>query len=122
MENSPKTTVYFDGHCPLCRREISFYKACRGGALIEWVDAANVGQDKLGEDLDRTEALKRLYVRDTKSRLVSGGAAFTAIWKELPAFRPLAFFFGLPAMAPLLEFFYNVFLKVRPLLHRLLLS
>lgn len=37
---SGKLTVYYDGACPLCRREIEFYRRRRGADAIEWVDAA----------------------------------------------------------------------------------
>jgi hypothetical protein len=32
-------TVYFDGMCPVCSREIATYRQLHGGGAINWVDA-----------------------------------------------------------------------------------
>ena len=32
-------TVFYDGACPLCNREISFYKRQRGFVRLNWLEA-----------------------------------------------------------------------------------
>lgn len=121
MTEAQKTTVYFDGACPLCRREIFFYRSCKGASQIDWVDASKANEENFGPDLSRSQAMGQLYVRDKKNRLVSGGEAFTEIWHELSMFKLLAFVFRLPLMRSLLEGAYCLFLKIRPALHKVVL-
>jgi len=122
MSYAPKITVFFDGSCPLCRREIKFYKTCSGESEINWVDASIANQEQLGPGLSRSQAMSRLYVRDKMNHLVSGSAAFVEIWDKLKIFRPLSIIFRPSLMQSLLEGSYWLFLKIRPTLHRLALS
>lgn len=73
-----RLTVYYDGACPLCRREIAFYSSRRGAGAIRFVDASDT-DPALGSDLDRCAALARFHVRRADGRLVSGAAGFIAI-------------------------------------------
>lgn len=107
--------VYFDGACPLCSLEIRHYAArCRADELV-FVDVAADDADT-GRDLTRREALSRFHVRLTDGRLLSGAAAFIAIWRRLPGWRFAARLAMLPGMAAALEVGYRLFLPVRPLL------
>jgi len=108
-------TVYFDGACPLCRREIAHYRERAGAESIRWVDVAAVEAGALGEGLDRDAALARLHVRGADGRLVSGAAAFAAIWRRLPAYAWLGRLASPRPVQWLLEGGYRGFLTVRRL-------
>jgi ubiquinone biosynthesis monooxygenase Coq7 len=118
MSAEPVLTVYYDGACPLCRREIGFYRGCRGAEGVAWVDVA-ASAAAPAADLPRADALARFHVRDADGRLVAGGAAFAALWRALPGFRPLGRLFASPRLRPLLARAYDAFLGVRPYLQRL---
>lgn len=108
-------TVYFDGACPLCRREIAHYRTREGAAELTWVDVTASGVAELGVDLDREAALARLHVRREDGSLVSGAEAFATIWSRLPAYAWLG---RLAAWGPvlfILELGYRAFLNVRRL-------
>jgi 2-polyprenyl-6-hydroxyphenyl methylase/3-demethylubiquinone-9 3-methyltransferase len=116
MESAEQTcTVYFDGACPLCRREIAHYRERAGAESIRWVDVASAEAAALGEDLDRDAALARLHVRGADGRLFSGAAAFAAIWQRLPAYAWLGRVASQPPVRWLLEGGYRGFLAVRRL-------
>jgi len=118
MSAEPALTVYYDGACPLCRREIGFYRDCRGAEAVAWVDIAGSAEAP-APDLPRAAALARFHVRGADGRLVSGGAAFAELWRALPGFRPLGRLFGRPLPGRVLARGYEAFLGLRPRLQRL---
>lgn len=107
-------TVYYDGACPICVREIGFYRRQAGADLICWTDVGHDGAADIAPDLSRCEALARFTVRGVDGKLVSGGRAFVVIWQSLPRFRWLASVFRPKPCAWLLEQAYRVFLLLRP--------
>ena len=115
-----RTTVFYDGACPLCRREIAFYRRRRGAEAVLWRDVSQAKDVKAASGLSTSQALARFHVVRANGALVSGGDAFRALWQELPAFRPLAFLFSLPGLRRLLNMAYNSFLKMRPAILRLI--
>ena len=72
-------TIYFDGSCPLCRREIALYRRLPGADRLQWVDVSAGAM--LGEGLSCEAAMRRFHVRDDSGRLLSGGAAFARLWR-----------------------------------------
>jgi len=111
-------TVYFDGQCPICTREIQFYRRQRGADNVNWIDVTKVGLLDLPFGLTQDEALARFHIVNFKGQLVSGGEAFSALWLSLPAFRWAGKFFQINFFASLLETMYKIFLPCRPLLQR----
>lgn len=113
--SSTSCTVYFDGACPVCRREIAHYRRQRGSESIAWVDASSCDQEELGPGLDRSVVLSRFHVRNADGTLSSGAAAFVAVWHRLPALSWLAALASTRPVLALLEAGYSIFLRVRPL-------
>ena len=114
---APELTIYFDGSCPLCRREIAMYRDLPASQALQWVDVS-AGQP-LGEGLSCEAAMRRFHVREANGRLLSGGAAFARLWRALPGWRVLGWVFAWPPLSWLLELAYRVFLPIRPALQRL---
>lgn len=113
-----KPTVYFDGACPVCRREIAVYQRGAGAEAVCWVDASACPPDALGGDLPRDQALARLHLRQADGRLVHGAAAFLAMWAALPQHPRLgqmARLLDRPLIVRLLDAAYTAFLRVRRL-------
>ena len=111
-------TVYYDGACPLCSREIATYRRLEGAEGLRWVDISTASAQELGGDLSREQALSRFHVRDEQGRLVSGAAGFVAIWRRLPGLRWLAWVAARPPVSWLLEPAYRGFLRIRPFITR----
>ncbi|MDP3584246.1 MAG: DUF393 domain-containing protein [Thiobacillus sp.] len=111
-------TVYYDGGCPVCTREIGFYQRRRGAGRIRWVNLAHCTDEDLGTDLSRAAATARLHARRSDGLLVSGARAFAALWQTLPAFRLAGRVAALPGIVHGLEGGYRGFLKVRRLWRR----
>ena len=114
---APTLTIYYDGSCPLCRREIAFYRHQAATAPLEWVDVS-ASTATLGADLSCEAAMRRFHVRDANGQLLSGGAAFARLWRALPGWRVLGWCFAWPPLSWALEAAYRAFLPVRPKLQR----
>ncbi len=109
-------TVYYDGACPLCRREIGLYRGLPSDGALCFVDVADPAQPLPAA---REQLLERFHVAHPDGRLDSGARAFLALWAALPGWRWLARLGALPGVTPLLEAAYRVFLRVRPAMQRL---
>ncbi len=114
MHGHDRPTAYYDGTCPLCAREIGFYRRQKGAARICWVDIGAIDSAHVAPDLPRADALARFTVRDVDGSLVSGSEAFIRIWIYLPRFRWLAKIFAVQPFAWMLGQAYRLFLEVRP--------
>ena len=109
-------TVWYDGGCPLCRREIALMQRLDRAQAITFVD---VDQADGGScPIDRADLLARFHARED-GVLLSGAAAFAAMWRTIPRLRWLGLAAKAPGMLPLLEHAYRAFLRVRPRLQRL---
>jgi predicted DCC family thiol-disulfide oxidoreductase YuxK len=114
--NASGLTIYFDGSCPLCRREIALYQGLAPREPLHWVDVS-AGQ-ALGEGLSCEAAMRRFHVREAGGLLLGGGAAFARLWRALPRWRVLGWCFAWPPLSWLLELAYRAFLPLRPRLQR----
>ncbi len=81
---------------------------------IQFVDVAD---DGAACPLDRTLLLARLHAEED-GRMLSGAAAFAAMWRAIPLLRPLGLAARTPWVLALLERSYVAFLRVRPMLQR----
>ncbi|MFN3515809.1 MAG: thiol-disulfide oxidoreductase DCC family protein [Novosphingobium sp.] len=112
----PRVTVWFDGACPLCRREIALIRRLDWRGRIAFVD---VTKADAACPLDRAQLLARFHASE-KGTILSGAAAFAAMWRAVPLLWPLGQFARLPLVLPVLERAYLAFLLVRPRLQALL--
>jgi demethoxyubiquinone hydroxylase (CLK1/Coq7/Cat5 family)/predicted DCC family thiol-disulfide oxidoreductase YuxK len=106
-------TVYFDGACPVCAREIAVYRRQRGAEACAWVDVTRCSDVDLGPGLTREAALARLHVRDGNGRLASGARGFAVLWRALPGTGWLGRLAAFGPMPWLLEAGYRGFLVLR---------
>lgn len=109
-----KATLYYDGACPVCAREIVMYRRQPGADGINWVDAADCDAARLGPGLTREAALARLHLRLPDGRLLDGAAAFAELWRQLPRWAWLGRLLGTGWRLRALEVAYRLFLRLRP--------
>ncbi|MBS9719560.1 DUF393 domain-containing protein [Tianweitania sp. BSSL-BM11] len=110
-----KLIIWFDGSCPLCRREIALMKRLDRRGAIDFIDIAS--SDVEDCPVDRAELLARFHACEN-GQLLSGAAAFAAMWRAIPLLRPLGKLARIPIMLRVLEHVYKAFLRVRPRLQR----
>lgn len=114
VDEAERLTVFYDGACPLCRREIDFYRRRKGAQSLDWVDVSRCAGETVTPGLTKAEAMARFHVKRADGRLASGGLAFAQLWAALPGFRPLGLVLQWPPLAWLTERGYRLFLKLRP--------
>ena len=108
-------TVYFDGACPVCSREIAAYQRQAGAERRIWVDASTCPESALGSGLSRADALARFHVRRADGSLVDGMRGFALLWRALPRVAWLGRLTSIWPIPTLLDGAYVVFLQMRRL-------
>jgi predicted DCC family thiol-disulfide oxidoreductase YuxK len=115
MENKANNvSVYYDGACPVCTKEIGFYQRQVGAGDINWVDVARCDDNALPMGVTREAALARFHVVNAKG-MTDGAPAFIALWCALPRFRFIGRVLSVPPMPTLLNWAYAAFLRLRKL-------
>lgn len=79
-------TVYYDGQCGLCRREIAYYKRIQPVNVFNWVDITQNADVLKEHNITLVAALKHLHVLDNNKQLKRGLDAFLVIWQALGGF------------------------------------
>lgn len=116
VSQSPdRVIVWFDAECPLCVREIALMRRLDRRGAIEFINV----HDGAACPLDRETLLARLHARDVDGQLLSGAAAFAAMWRALPLLRPLGLAARWRPCLAVLEVGYRLFLRLRPRLQSL---
>lgn len=107
-------TIYFDGLCQLCSREIAlFQRRVRDGSLA-YVDIADEAFRASDHGLDPVQIHRTMHVRLEDGRIVTGLDALIAMWEFVPGFRWLAKLSRFPLIRPLARVGYSVFAYIRP--------
>jgi predicted DCC family thiol-disulfide oxidoreductase YuxK len=110
-----KCTMFYDGGCPLCSKEVKFYKDLDTKAAVNWIDISSTHTapaelESRGINLDK--AMARLHVLDGNN-MREGASAFVALWKNLPYFSLLVPLFKVPGVLEIAEAGYTFFAKRR---------
>ena len=113
-----KSTLYFDGSCPLCRAEIGYYRRKDQAGSLCFVDVSESTASP-PDGMTQQRAMQRFHVRAGDGRVLSGAAAFVEVWTRLPKWRWAARAASLPGVLAVLELGYRMFLPVRPFISRL---
>ncbi|APG28322.1 hypothetical protein A7E78_10955 [Syntrophotalea acetylenivorans] len=124
MGRSPKIlfplTVFYDGNCPVCSREIFHYRPLNRAGRLDFIDISAPSFDAAARGLDQAALMKAMHVQDAAGRLYLGVDAFRALWLGLPGlrYRCLSQLLGLPGVHLLAVLGYRVFARFRHLLPR----
>jgi predicted DCC family thiol-disulfide oxidoreductase YuxK len=111
---NPAVTVWYDSECPLCIREINLMRRLDKRHVIDFVEI----QTAVGCPIDTDELMKRFHAQERGQPIVSGAAAFAAMWRAIPILKPLGLLARFKPALWVLERMYRGFLKIRPWLQR----
>lgn len=82
------------------------------------IDFVDVAEPTAACPIDRRDLLARFHASED-GVLLSGAAAFAAMWRAIPVLRPLGLLARSPRILATLERAYLSFLRLRPRLQRL---
>lgn len=74
----------------------------------------DIGSSDAACPIDRSALLARFHARENDGPLVSGAAAFAAMWRAIPLLRPLGIAARNDWVLRGLERTYRAFLRIRP--------
>lgn len=115
----PSLSVFYDGGCPLCSREIAWYRRRQKAESIHWLDVSQC-DCPLPDHLSRDLALAKFHVLRSDGKTLSGAGAFVELWSQTPGLRWVARWSRRLRLEPLLEWGYQRFLPLRGRLARTL--
>lgn len=106
-------SVFYDGKCGLCAREIAFFRKRRAKTSIVWHDIARNPECLEGRGISQSEALMFMRVEDSDGRLYSGVDAFIVMWGQFRGWALLARLLALPGVYRLASHAYCTFARRR---------
>ena len=106
-------TVFYDGKCGLCYKEISHYRKIAPQGIFDWQDITESPDDLKKEGVSLSEGLKLLHAKDHDGKLHVGVDAFILIWRQLKRWRVLAVFVSLPLVRQVANITYRIFASWR---------
>ena len=108
-----EVTIFFDGSCPLCVREISLLRRLDRRDRLAFENVADPDAP-ISCPIDREVLMARFHARLPSGEVGDGARAFTEAYARVPG---LGFMAALGRFGPshaFLNWGYGLFLKVRP--------
>ncbi|MGM0694972.1 MAG: thiol-disulfide oxidoreductase DCC family protein [Pseudomonadota bacterium] len=109
MSELPLLKVYYDGICPVCRRDRTRYERWAGeaGRQVAWCDVTEHQATLREKGVDPQAALLSLHVEEEGGRIMEGIDAYVLLMRRVPRLKPLAWLIGLPGLKPALRWCYD---------------
>jgi len=113
-------TVFYDGSCIVCSREIDHYRQQAHGGKLRFVDISAPDFEPARHGRSSREFMAQMHVRDARGRYFLGVDSFPAIWEALPGagYHWLAKWIRLPGIHLLATLGYKLFARLRVFLPR----
>lgn len=113
-----KSKIYYDGLCILCSKEIEHYKKQQGSDKFDFIDICDPVFNPSEHGVDPFQVHKIFHVKKSNGVLLTGVEAFRFIWSQLPRYQRLYAMTDNIFAKKVLNFGYDLFIKIRPLLPR----
>ena len=108
-----KITVFYDGACPLCTREVEKWRGAPFNCQVEWFDITEQDEVLLAEGIDPQFALLELHTKTSDGVIRTSIESYALLLAQLPRWQWLGSLMSLPVVKPLLKSFYDFLTKVR---------
>jgi predicted DCC family thiol-disulfide oxidoreductase YuxK len=103
------TAMYYNGECPVCNAEMTHYAALCANSQksLQFINAMQSPEDFAAWGLRREHFERRVYLKDSQGRILSGLPALIELWSRMPQYRWLARLMKVPVVRPLSNAFYD---------------
>jgi uncharacterized protein (TIGR01777 family) len=103
------TAMYYNGDCPVCSLEMNHYASLCANAQksLQFIDATQRPEDFTRWGLRREHFERRVYLEDSKGRILSGLPALVELWSRMPQYRWLARIMKVPIVKPVSNALYD---------------
>ncbi|MBS83222.1 MAG: DUF393 domain-containing protein [Gammaproteobacteria bacterium] len=98
--------VLYNNKCPVCSREINYYKKL-SSSNIKWLDINNLSDISKIIDKSHNDLVKRLHVI-YDGKIYVGIDAFIILWANLPKFRIFSKIISLPIIYQISYILYEL--------------
>ncbi|WP_417687422.1 thiol-disulfide oxidoreductase DCC family protein [Roseibium sp.] len=102
-------SVFYDGKCGMCSREINYFRKRHPREPIMWHDIARHPESLDGTGISQADALMFMRVKDQSGEMKSGVDAFIVLWAQFTGWRVLAFLLARQPIKALAGKLYAVF-------------
>ena len=102
-------TVFYDGKCGLCSKEINHYRQVADAKKFDWQDITESTQALEKNGISLAQGLKLLHAKDSSGKMHVGVDAFLLIWSNINRWRILARLTSLPFVYQSACLFYRWF-------------
>lgn len=104
--------VFYDGDCPLCKREIAMLRRRDQRHLIRFTDIADFRFDPQELGLQHSELMAEIHGRLPDGTVIQGVEVFRRLYEAI-GFKRLVKLSRLPVVATALGMTYKCFAKIR---------
>ncbi|MDH2433809.1 DUF393 domain-containing protein [Pokkaliibacter sp. MBI-7] len=112
-------TIYYDGQCAICSREMRWLSGLNRHQLLQFVDIQQPGFDPAHLGVSFADLDREIHVSQSDGPLLRGVDAFIAIYRAVDK-KLLAGVLALPLIKPLWQWLYLRFARNRYGISRLL--
>lgn len=113
----PKLAMLYDGHCPLCSREVRVLRRKDKHQRLSFIDITSGDFDPAQFGITLAQAHARMHAQLPDGRIITGMQAFREIYRTLGIGWIMAPT-GWPILRPIFDLLYAGFARVRPRLSR----
>ncbi|MDF1757489.1 MAG: DUF393 domain-containing protein [Legionellaceae bacterium] len=106
-------TVFYDGKCSLCRKEITYYKRIAPPEKFIWLDLSEDSNLLTQRNVSLRTGLMFFHAEDKDGKMHTSLDAFILVWKQLRGWQYVAIIVSLPIVKPLMNLIYKLFAKYR---------
>ena len=109
QRNPSMISVFFDGKCNLCSKEINYYQRIAPKNTFNWVDITKTPGELDKFEIKLLDGLRLMHVADSRGNILTGVDAFIIMWKQIKYWKFLGLFVSLPIVKQIAKLLYQYF-------------